>query len=103
MKGRGKRNKFLASGKARTTHKHIERDDTPAVSSNIEAHDYDPETGQLSITYRGGRRYRYDGVPPELAMGLKIADSMGAFLHRHIIDKFPAVRLGLDEQPGIPD
>jgi hypothetical protein len=36
-------------------------------------------------------------------MGLKIADSMGAFLHRHIIDKFPAVRLGLDEQPGIPD
>jgi hypothetical protein len=72
-------------------------DDTPAASSNITAHSYNPETGQLTITYRGDRRYAYDGVPPELADGLEKADSKGRYVHVHIIDKFPATRIRLDD------
>lgn len=93
-KGRGKRH---IAGKRRTAHKHIEQDETPAASSNITAHSYNPETGQLTITYRGDRRYSYDGVPPELADGLEKADSKGRYVHAHIIDKFPATRIRLDD------
>jgi hypothetical protein len=72
------------------------RDRTPA-QSNIEAHTYSPETGQLTVTYRGGRQYSYAGVPAEIADGLEKADSKGRFIHANIIDKFPATKIPLDD------
>jgi hypothetical protein len=69
----------------------------PAPSSNILAHSYSPETEQLTITYRGGRQYRYDGVPEEIADRLAgLTEQKGAFVHQHIIDKYPATKIDLD-------
>lgn len=66
-------------------------EDTP--SSNIVDHTYSPETGQLTITYRGGRQYLYHGVSEEVAAGLGNAESKGRYIHANIIDKHKAVRL----------
>lgn len=56
-------------------------------TNNIEAHDYSPETGQLTVTFSGGRRYAYSGVSKETAAGLDKADSKGHYLHTHVIGK----------------
>lgn len=70
--------------------------ETPAQSSVLD-HSYDPETGQLTVTYRGGRQYLYEGVPLEIAAGLDAAESKGRYLHRHVIDKFDATKIDLDD------
>lgn len=57
------------------------------LGSHIEAHDYSPETGQLTVTFSGGRRYAYSGVSKETAAGLDKADSKGHYLHTHVIGK----------------
>jgi hypothetical protein len=69
------------------------RTEPAASSSNIQDHSYSPETGQLTITYRGGRQYRYEGVSKEIAAGLDKADSKGRYMHAHVIDKHDAVKL----------
>lgn len=60
----------------------------PARRSNVSTSAYDPETGHLTVTFHNGRRYRYEGVSPELAEEFKGAGSPGGFLHAHIIGKF---------------
>lgn len=69
------------------------RTEPAASSSNILNHDYSPETGHLTVTYRGGRQYRYEGVSKNVAAGLDSTDSKGRFLHAHVIDKHKATRL----------
>lgn len=61
--------------------------------SNVEGHSYSAETGQLTVTYRGGRSYRYDGVDPKTAEALEKSGSKGAFLHGSIIGKFSATKI----------
>jgi hypothetical protein len=80
----------MPKNKSRMTHKPV---NPAASSSNILNHDYSPETGQLTITYRGGRQYRYDGVSEEVAAGLDKAGSKGRYLHAYVIDKHDAVKL----------
>jgi len=60
----------------------------PDPGSNVEAHEYSPETGHLTVTYKGGRQYRYQGVPQEIADGLESAQSKGSYLHSSVIGKF---------------
>lgn len=62
---------------------------TPAKPrrQNISASSYDPETGQLYVTFHNGRRYRYDAVSSDLAAEFEGAQSRGGFLHKHIIGK----------------
>lgn len=57
------------------------------LGSHVEAHEWCPETGQLTVTFSGGRRYAYSGVSKETAVGLDKADSKGRFLHTHVIGK----------------
>lgn len=57
------------------------------LGSHIEAHEYSPETGQLTVTFSGGRRYAYSGVSKETAAGLDKADSKGGYMHAHVIGK----------------
>ena len=60
---------------------------------NVEGHSYSPETGQLTIIFRGGRRYSYTGVPEDIAIGMDTAESRGAYLHANIIGKYEHARL----------
>lgn len=64
-----------------------------APASSVEAHDYSPETGHLTVTFRGGRRYRYEGVDQKTADGLRKSESRGSYLHRHVIGKFDATKI----------
>lgn len=61
--------------------------------SSIEDHSYSPETGQLTVTFRGGRTYRYDGVPQEIADGLERTPSKGTFMHTSVIGKFSHTKI----------
>lgn len=61
--------------------------------TSIDAHDYSPETGHLTVTFRGGRKYRYEGVDQKTAEGFRDAESQGRFLHANIIGKFDHVKI----------
>lgn len=61
-------------------------------SSVIRAFRYDPDVRRLVITFTNGRRYRYDGVPAELADEMRRAFSKGVFFNRKVRDRFPAER-----------
>jgi hypothetical protein len=64
-----------------------------ASSSGIEGHAYDPETGHLTVTFQGGRQYRYEGVDQKTAEGFRDATSQGRFLHANIVGKFDASKI----------
>jgi hypothetical protein len=66
---------------------------TSARGSGIEGHAYDPETGHLIVTFRGGRRYRYEGVDQKTAESFRDAESQGRFLQANIIGKFDHVKI----------
>ena|ERR1700744_1782745 len=68
-------------------------------SSSVEHHEFSPdenspETGHLTVTYRGGRKYRYDNVSAEHVKGMQDAVSLGTYLHQHIVGKHPVTKLG---------
>lgn len=67
--------------------------ETSARGSGIEDHDYDPGTGHLTVTFRGGRRYRYECVDQETADRFGRAESQGRFLHANIAGKFDASKI----------
>lgn len=66
---------------------------TDRSPTNIETHSYSPETEQLTVTFRGGRSYRYDGVDQKTAKEFASAGSQGGYMHRRIIGKFPHTKL----------
>ena len=77
-----------------TKHRKPVKKSAPSSSgSNILAHEYDPETNHLTVTFAGGRQYRYSGVSQEIASGLNKADSKGRYLHASVIGKFPATKI----------
>lgn len=61
--------------------------------SQIEDHQYSPETGHLTVTFAGGRSYRYEGVSQDTADGLASAESKGRYLHASVIGKHSAVKI----------
>lgn len=60
---------------------------------NVTEYSYNPNASTLTVTFHNGRRYRYTDVTPELADGLKQADSRGKFLHEKIIGTCPGCAL----------
>lgn len=56
----------------------------PVDSSNIEAVQYDADTGTLGVRFRNGGVYSYRGVPAEVAVGLVQSDSPGKYFHQII-------------------
>lgn len=65
----------------------------PDRGSSVEAHQYSPETGHLTVTFRGGRQYRYEGVDQNTADALGDAQSKGSYLQSSIIGKFTATKI----------
>jgi hypothetical protein len=49
---------------------------------------YDDSTGELDITFIGGKTYRYFEVPSEIYDGLLDAESQGVFFNENIKDVF---------------
>ena len=58
-------------------------------STSIQKAAYDPDTRVLSVWFvTSGKRYDYEGVPPETYDGLRHAFSKGRFFNSHIRDHF---------------
>lgn len=62
-------------------------------SSMIEGHGYDAARKCLRVTFKGGKSYDYDDVPPELHASLLKAESAGKFINAHIARRFKTHRL----------
>lgn len=61
---------------------------TPVTSSNLEAVGYDAAAQRLWVKFKGGRKYRYEGVPADLHARLMAAASKGSFFAAKIRDTF---------------
>ena len=62
-------------------------------SSNISGIQYDADTQQLFIQFKGAkynRFYAYNEVPVDIWEGLQVADSTGKYFHKHIKNKYDA-------------
>jgi len=59
-------------------------------STSIRATDYDPKTRILSVWFvASGKRYDYEGVPPQTYAAFRRAPSKGRFFNAHIRGHFP--------------
>jgi hypothetical protein len=70
------------------------------VSEAITDVEYDEEARELDVTFTGGKVYRYFDVPPDTHAELMDADSMGAFLNRHIKPVFAFAEVTTMRRPG---
>lgn len=61
---------------------------TPLQSSNLAAMAYDPDTQTLAVEFKGGGRYQHDGVPPQVADGLRTAESAGKYYHLFLRNEY---------------
>lgn len=52
---------------------------------------YDPASQVLTITFVSGRAYAYQGVPADVAEGLRLAFAKGEYFNKAIRDRFDAV------------
>lgn len=67
----------------------------PALrSSNLSFANYDPATETLTIGFKSGSTYEYDGVDPDTYEGLLAAPSAGAYFAAVIRDGYPSRRVG---------
>lgn len=58
-------------------------------SSHVTHRGYVPEGGLLYVRFKGGRLFRYTGVPPDVWEKFVAAESPGSFLHRNVRGVFP--------------
>jgi KTSC domain-containing protein len=57
-------------------------------STVISAHDYDPESRRLEITFVTGRIYLYEEVPVSIYSAFSAAPSKGKFFNKFIRDRY---------------
>ncbi len=65
----------------------------PIRRANVKSHEYNPVTHNLDVTFHTGRVYRYAGVQKSVATKFARAESLGSYLHEHIIPKHHATEL----------
>lgn len=56
----------------------------PVKSSNIESAGFDPATGVLTVKFKNGGTYHYEGCKQDHYDGLCSAESAGKFFHKSI-------------------
>ncbi len=72
---------------------------TKVQSSNVEAVGYSKAKRLLEVAFLPQKEgqtaavYQYRGVPPEVAAGLKKADSVGKYLAKHVKGVYPFERV----------
>ena len=62
-------------------------------SEMLEAVGYDARSRVLEVIYNKGGRYRYKRVPPFEYDGLMSAESIGQYMHKRIIGRYPYERV----------
>lgn len=62
-------------------------------SSMLLAVGYDDATREMRVIFRTGDTYRYLNVPKSIYTELLKADSKGAYMKTHVIDRFPSRRV----------
>jgi hypothetical protein len=60
----------------------------------VEAIGYDEEQRVLQVIFAGGRAYNYLDVPYSVFDDLMQAESVGNFIMKYIVDKYPEEELG---------
>ena len=65
----------------------------PVDSEMLEAVGYDAKSRVLEVIFNSGGRYRYKEVPPFEYDGLMRADSIGQYMHKRIIGRYPYERV----------
>ena len=54
---------------------------------------YDQKSRTLEVIFRTGGKYRYKNVPSDKYDALLSAESIGKYMHRHIIGRYEYVRV----------
>jgi lysyl-tRNA synthetase class 2 len=62
-------------------------------STVIRRFEHDPRAGTLDVEFVSGRRYRYAGVPEQVAADFREAFSKGRFFNARIRDRYPCEEL----------
>ena len=57
-------------------------------SSNIFATEYDTKTSELLVTFKGGRKYQYHGVPHKTFTKFRMSESQCKFFNQEISKKY---------------
>ena len=65
----------------------------PVESEMLLRAGYDPKARVLQVVFRTGGAYRYKNVPPDKYQELMSADSIGKYMHRHIIGHYDYERV----------
>jgi KTSC domain len=63
------------------------------ASDMLVAAGYDREARILEVIFKTGGKYRYKKVPPDEYDGLMSAESIGQYMHKHIIGRYPYERV----------
>lgn len=64
----------------------------PVKSSSIEAVGHDPDRKRLSVRFKSGETYHYDGVTADHHASLIGAKSVGTHFQQHIRNRFKATK-----------
>ncbi len=65
----------------------------PIESSMLNKAGYDEKTRELGVVFNTGDMYIYENVPPSKYAGLLEAESVGAYMHKFIINIHPYRRM----------
>ena len=65
----------------------------PVASTMLEAVGYDSRQRVLEVIFNSGDRYRYKEVPVFEYKRLMRADSIGQYMHKRIIGRYPYERV----------
>ena len=66
---------------------------TPIESSMFSGHHYDPNTRQLTVTFKGGAVHQYDDVPIEKHVAFTGAQSPGRYFNERIKNQFASRKI----------
>ena len=65
----------------------------PVESEMLLRAGYDPKARVLQVVFRTGGAYRYKNVPAYRYSELMSADSIGQYMHKHIIGRYEYERV----------
>jgi hypothetical protein len=62
-------------------------------SSNVKQVWYNKLTQELTVEFKGNRKYKYSSVQETTWEEIKVAESVGKFITQNIVDCYPTDRL----------
>ncbi|RZJ92454.1 MAG: KTSC domain-containing protein [Chryseobacterium sp.] len=64
-----------------------------AQSNSVSFFGSNPNTGSMFVQFKNGGTYIYSGVTPEVRKELHAAPSIGSYISKNIVKKFPSEKL----------